>query len=53
MRHNESPAKRKSHNIKYLHKEISELSYYRVNNTSESPRTERSRHTQRGVEGEK
>ena len=46
MGHNESSAKRKVHSTKCLHKEISEISYWKLSNTPKNSRAKRNKHTQ-------
>jgi hypothetical protein len=42
----ESRAKRKAHGIKSFHTEISYISYYQLNRTTESSGTKRNKHIQ-------
>ena len=44
--HNESSAKKKVYNIKFLHKEMREISHQQLNSISKSSRTKGNKHTQ-------
>jgi hypothetical protein len=51
MRRTENSAKRQIHSIRYIYKEIEEISYKQLNSKLENSRIKRSNYTKRLVEG--